>query len=250
MVIACVAVTSISGHLFAQEMITKQRTKSNNANERTADWDIKKNVKCRVMQTETGCTISFEHDVKSPRDAASGLATGKKGYDYYKAQSDFSVSAVDNSITEIKSPRDAASGLATGRRMHKPFTVTKELDKASPKLIETVAKGRSSGTVASEIAIDEPGVQNAVTNQDLSTAKATFKEFTVTKRCDGKVTKISCVDGECDIPIGDCPNGTCSITADWSWGLSQGGSSKRCSVDFLLEIEDGVCMAIKEQGVK
>lgn len=32
---------------------------------------------------------------------------------------------------EIVSPRDAASGQATGKRQHKPFVITKELDKAS-----------------------------------------------------------------------------------------------------------------------
>jgi type VI secretion system secreted protein Hcp len=35
---------------------------------------------------------------------------------------------------EIISPRDAASGLPTGKRQHKPLTITKELDKASPLL--------------------------------------------------------------------------------------------------------------------
>src|SRR4029453_16747997 len=35
---------------------------------------------------------------------------------------------------EIVSPRDPASGLPTGKRMHKPFVITKELDKASPLL--------------------------------------------------------------------------------------------------------------------
>jgi type VI secretion system secreted protein Hcp len=35
---------------------------------------------------------------------------------------------------EIVSPRDAASGLPTGKRMHKPFVITKELDKATPLL--------------------------------------------------------------------------------------------------------------------
>ena len=29
---------------------------------------------------------------------------------------------------------DAASGMATGRRQHKPYSVTKELDKASPQI--------------------------------------------------------------------------------------------------------------------
>ena len=38
-------------------------------------------------------------------------------------------------------PRDAASGLATGRRMHKPFTITKEVDKASPLLMKACASG-------------------------------------------------------------------------------------------------------------
>jgi type VI secretion system secreted protein Hcp len=35
---------------------------------------------------------------------------------------------------EIVSPRDAASGLPTGKRQHKPFVITKELDQSSPLL--------------------------------------------------------------------------------------------------------------------
>lgn len=35
---------------------------------------------------------------------------------------------------EIDSPRDAASGLPTGKRMHKPFYFMKEVDKSSPLL--------------------------------------------------------------------------------------------------------------------
>jgi type VI secretion system secreted protein Hcp len=34
----------------------------------------------------------------------------------------------------IYSPRDPQSGLPTGQRLHKPFTITKELDKATPVL--------------------------------------------------------------------------------------------------------------------
>jgi type VI secretion system secreted protein Hcp len=41
------------------------------------------------------------------------------------------VVAVDHSII---SPRDPASGLPTGKRMHKPFKITKEVDKASVPL--------------------------------------------------------------------------------------------------------------------
>jgi type VI secretion system secreted protein Hcp len=39
---------------------------------------------------------------------------------------------------EIASPRDAASGLPTGKRQHKPFTITKELDKATPLLFKAL----------------------------------------------------------------------------------------------------------------
>jgi hypothetical protein len=221
--IAFMAVTSITSQLFAQEAAAVK-----------AGYNVKANVKCRVVATETGCSIVFDNDVKSPRDAASGLATGKRGYDYYKAASEFSVSAADNSVSEVKSPRDAASGLPTGKRQHQPVSVTKEMDKSSPKLAETVmGSGGGSGKV---------------NVQDIS--------FTI--RCGGKSTKLSVVDGECVIPTDTCPNGSCSLICSWSWGASNSGSmssgsgsSGRCSVDFLLEIEDGVCtsMAINEKGL-
>ena len=35
---------------------------------------------------------------------------------------------------EVLSPRDVATGQATGKRMHKPFVITKEIDKSSPLL--------------------------------------------------------------------------------------------------------------------
>ena len=39
-------------------------------------------------------------------------------------------------------PAAAASGTPTGKRQHKPLTITKEVDKATPKLAEAVAKGK------------------------------------------------------------------------------------------------------------
>jgi type VI secretion system secreted protein Hcp len=42
---------------------------------------------------------------------------------------------------EIISPRDPASGLPTGKRQHKPFTLTKPVDKSSPLLFEGLVKG-------------------------------------------------------------------------------------------------------------
>lgn len=56
---------------------------------------------------------------------------------------------------DVNAPRDAASGLATGKRMHKPFVITKELDKSSPKLAEACAKG----TVVKEAEVGGPGVR-------------------------------------------------------------------------------------------
>ena len=225
------AFTSIISQLFAQESAGAK-----------AGYDQKKNVKARVIQTDTGCSLVFE---SSAPDASSGMATTKKGYDYYQAKSSFSVSASDNSVTEVTSPRDVASGQASGKRMHKPMTVSKEYDKSSPTLAESVSSmGISSDAMLSKGSGAGAGKANF---QDISMSKVNVQDFHFTKRCGGKTSKISCDSGDCEIPVGDCPNGDCSITADWSWGASQGGNS-RCSVDFLLTIEDGVCHAINTKG--
>jgi|tagenome__1003787_1003787.scaffolds.fasta_scaffold20424289_1 type VI secretion system secreted protein Hcp len=39
---------------------------------------------------------------------------------------------------EIVSPRDPASGLPTGKRQHKPLTIRKEIDKATPLLMRAI----------------------------------------------------------------------------------------------------------------
>jgi type VI secretion system secreted protein Hcp len=44
---------------------------------------------------------------------------------------------------EIISPRDPASGLPTGKRMHKPFVITKELDKSSPLLYSVLTQNEN-----------------------------------------------------------------------------------------------------------
>ncbi len=49
--------------------------------------------------------------------------------------------AAQQSTRAVTSPRDAASGLPTGKRQHKPFVITKELDKASPLLAKAAAGG-------------------------------------------------------------------------------------------------------------
>lgn len=44
---------------------------------------------------------------------------------------------------EVVSPRDAASGLPTGKRMHKPFVITKEIDKSSPLLYNVLVNNEN-----------------------------------------------------------------------------------------------------------
>lgn len=44
---------------------------------------------------------------------------------------------------EIVSPRDAATGLPTGKRQHKPFVITKELDKSSPLLYNALVNNEN-----------------------------------------------------------------------------------------------------------
>lgn len=44
---------------------------------------------------------------------------------------------------EVISPRDAASGLPTGKRQHRPLTITKEVDKSSPLLMQALVNNEN-----------------------------------------------------------------------------------------------------------
>ena len=44
---------------------------------------------------------------------------------------------------EIVSPRDAASGLPTGKRMHKPLTILCEIDKATPAMYNVLTQNEN-----------------------------------------------------------------------------------------------------------
>jgi type VI secretion system secreted protein Hcp len=44
---------------------------------------------------------------------------------------------------EVVSPRDAASGLPTGKRQHKPITITKQVDKSSPLLMNALVNNEN-----------------------------------------------------------------------------------------------------------
>ncbi|HET9136148.1 MAG TPA: hypothetical protein VFO76_05880 [Candidatus Kapabacteria bacterium] len=68
-------------------------------------------MKAKEKANRTRCTSTLRI---TPRDAASGQASGKMA-----------------TQTGIVSPRDPASGLPTGKRMHKPITVTVEIDRSA-----------------------------------------------------------------------------------------------------------------------
>jgi len=185
-VAAFIAATSITGQLYAQD----------GASSKTAGYDVKKSVKCRVSSTSTGCDIAFEYDVKSPRDVATGQSSGKRQHQPLPI---FQVSLTDNAVTEVKSPRDVATGQSSGKRTA-----------GNPIGGLTIKGGKSN---------------NACMN---------FQKITIE-------------NNEFTIP-GGCPDGQYEMSVSWSWGATNSGSSKRCSVDFLLEIEDGVCHAINTKG--
>jgi type VI secretion system secreted protein Hcp len=77
---------------------------------------------------------------------AKGQKTGQiKGSIIQKGRED-SVGVIAMSHA-IVSPRDPQSGLPTGQRMHKPFIVTKELDKASPILYQILCTNENLSEV-------------------------------------------------------------------------------------------------------
>jgi len=48
---------------------------------------------------------------------------------------------------EIVSPRDAGSGLPTGKRQHKPITITKQLDQSTPLLLNALVNNENLSSV-------------------------------------------------------------------------------------------------------
>lgn len=131
---------------------------------------------------------------------------------------------------KVQAGREAGSGLASGKRMHKPFVITKELDISSsdnsmtevtaPKDVKT---GQASG-------------------------KVSYSDLSVMIQVKGKSpVTLSEEDGGFAIPA-DCPNGDCSMSVSWSWGVQNSTSTKRCEKLFVLTMENGVCMAINEKG--
>ncbi|MFH2041769.1 MAG: Hcp family type VI secretion system effector [Acidobacteriota bacterium] len=67
----------------------------------------------------------------------------------------------------IEIPRDLHSGLPTGKRVHKPMTITKEIDKSSPKLYQAL----TSGEQLTEVVMDFYRISPTGTEEKYYTVK-------------------------------------------------------------------------------
>lgn len=110
--LAFVAAVGFSNQLIAQETmeVTKQKTKSNNTNERAVGSSSPAVCMGKIRCADGTCSITFEQQIVSPRDAASGLPTGK--------------------------------------RQHKPFTIIKELDSNTSTAVRESPTKASAGKVS------------------------------------------------------------------------------------------------------
>lgn len=116
-VMALFIATSISGNLLAQvssEGIQKTKTRSNQSNDRVSS-EIDESLKVKIRQTGNGLEVVFNQAIVSPRDAASGLPTGK--------------------------------------RQHKPVVFTKEYDKSSPQLARNSSGGGAGKVSVSDLSV-------------------------------------------------------------------------------------------------
>lgn len=63
-------------------------------------------------------------------------------------------------VHEVEIPKDTHTGLPTGQRIHKPFTVIKHIDMATPKLYKACCNGEQLTVEIDYYRIDESGVEN------------------------------------------------------------------------------------------
>jgi type VI secretion system secreted protein Hcp len=226
--IALVAITSISSHLVAQDVVsTSERA------------DLHKNIRCVVSPTDTGFAFTFQYAPKASDDGTVSQSASKKGYDYYRAMSAYRVSTLDNSVTKVISPRDAASGMPSGKRQHKPLVLSTKIDKSTPVLYE------QASTVASS-------KESTALRSSGGAGKVNMNDIHFTKVCGGKTKKYTAFNGESIIPTADCPDGACNLKITWTWNdgtlLTDSGASVTRkgdnSAEFVLKIKDGVCTAV------
>ncbi len=88
---------------------------------------------------------------------------------------------------EIVSPRDAASGLPTGKRMHKPFVITKEIDKSTPVLYRALASNENLSSAEFTFVDTVKGVETPVYTVKLTNAN--IASIRLIEGADGKLVQ-------------------------------------------------------------
>lgn len=79
-----------------------------------------------------------------PMGGTSAPSSGKSASDSWSAPTNRAAigSSTSGAGAGKVTTSDAASALPTGKRMHKPFTITKEIDKSSPLLTQACVSGK------------------------------------------------------------------------------------------------------------
>ena len=99
---------------------------------------------------------------------------------------------------QVVSPRDAASGQATGKRQHKPLTITKPIDKATPLLMRAIFTNQTlpavqislngaDGKAVATVRLTNAQVSDAIQQGSTQTVSFTYQKITWTW-VDGGVT--------------------------------------------------------------
>jgi type VI secretion system secreted protein Hcp len=88
---------------------------------------------------------------------------------------------------DVASPRDAATGQASGKRQYQPLVIRKEIDAASPQFLQAVATNEVLVSVAIEfLASDADGEEAVVYTVELTNATAvTFEQSVDTAETGG-----------------------------------------------------------------
>jgi type VI secretion system secreted protein Hcp len=110
----------------------------------------------------------------------------------------FSPIVITGLTHEIASPRDAASGLPTGKRMHKPFTITKSIDRSTPLLLNALTDNENltsvligverNGTQIETIKLTNANVSDYVTHGTTETWSFTYQKIEWTWLADGGIS--------------------------------------------------------------
>lgn len=205
-----ILVFCVSNQLVAQEAILKTRTKSNQTNEKSIATN---QLDCvvKIKPTENGCFIIFDNAIVSPRDAASGLPTGKR---MHKPVS-FFVSPNDKTIVEVKSLGNLVS------------------DQANVTTKSTTSSGDVSKTSGGPIGgIIVKGGKNPGGNE-FNKIVVNEGEFSLPANLE---------DGEYEMLV--------SFTYQKiEMNNNEKTSKSYVSGRFILEIDGGACRSIKEAGI-